>query len=728
MAFVKNENFDPNDPTSKRFILEDPVGDVSVVDPFAEDKTTVNVIEPPKVTPSVNIIDTSGSGLNTGGERFFDGTKFLTDPLEIERFKRENPGGFDPLATTPPQKKIFRVGNDIFDASSNRKLGIDEFNRDFSGKATEITAPANFGADRLSGFGVRDKGVADVSGGVTDVTDTGGVSDVDSLKSLVEQAGKAGISLEDTLDLISRSTSVTTEEKEQIRNELGIPDLISETFKKPSQTTQEIYIQAFNESGLPKIKQNIATIDEQINKIRSNAGAGITAERKNPFISQATRSGNLRIIAQDAEQQITNLNVQRKQLLDTYDQGIDEIEGVISRFSTQLEDDQTLNVQKLNFLLDEAERQAGGITETREREGLRVVPDFLKTEEDVDPFSKEALDIKLKNLEIEKKRQEIDQAEDKFEREKLESELEVLEGESVVSEESAILQNKIDLIDELLVSKGINGVVGTTALGRIDIINKLTGESQNFSAGVAQLVSKETIDTLVNLKARGGTLGALSDQERVLLQNAATKIGNWEIKDKSGFGTGRYDASEKDFIKELEKIKELANTAIEKAGIETNAVQKKSYDSIGFDIPYEEAVKTYGRDGLKQIIDSQKKNDKKVSVGTGMRTDRHNNPTAFTIDIAKQAGLVEGVDYEVGDAFPNNPNQKTALLIGDPVEKTINVIDKIGFFTQGGKQRWTHTAMSRKQWDALSPEAKKQVIREMYKREGNDGKLNNLFV
>ena len=64
-----------------------------------------------------------------------------------------------------------------------------------------------------------------------------------------------------------------------------------------------------------------------------------------------------------------------------------------------------------------------------------------------------------------------------------------------------------------------------------------------------------------------------------------------------------------------------------------------------------------------------------------MRTDRHNNPAAFTTDIAKQAGLKEGVDYTVGDKFPDS-NLATARLIGDPVAKTIKVIDKINIYNQ----------------------------------------------
>ena len=89
------------------------------------------------------------------------------------------------------------------------------------------------------------------------------------------------------------------------------------------------------------------------------------------------------------------------------------------------------------------------------------------------------------------------------------------------------------------------------------------GAGQDFAAGVTQLVNKETIDTLVNLKERGGTLGALSDQERILLQSAATKIGTWEVKE-NGIGTGEYNIDEASFKRELQTIKELAQKALER--------------------------------------------------------------------------------------------------------------------------------------------------------------------
>lgn len=106
----------------------------------------------------------------------------------------------------------------------------------------------------------------------------------------------------------------------------------------------------------------------------------------------------------------------------------------------------------------------------------------------------------------------------------------------------------------------------------------------------------------------------------------------------------------------------------------------------------------------------------------GYRTDRHNNPTAFVTGLAKQAGLIEGVDYVPGDKFPNG-NGITARLLGDPIDLTVRVLDKVGFYTQGGKQRWTHTAMSKEAWDSLTIKQKKDIVMQMYQREGGTGIL-----
>ena len=116
-----------------------------------------------------------------------------------------------------------------------------------------------------------------------------------------------------------------------------------------------------------------------------------------------------------------------------------------------------------------------------------------------------------------------------------------------------------------------------------------------------------------------------------------------------------------------------------------------------------------------------------VTSATGMRTDRHNNPTAMTVDVARTLGLTEGVDYTAGDPFDGGV---TARLIGDPIEVTLKALnasaaagDRSAFYTQSGKQRWTHTAMTDKDWESLSDEGRRAVVIDMYRKEGGSGEL-----
>jgi hypothetical protein len=111
---------------------------------------------------------------------------------------------------------------------------------------------------------------------------------------------------------------------------------------------------------------------------------------------------------------------------------------------------------------------------------------------------------------------------------------------------------------------------------------------------------------------------------------------------------------------------------------------------------------------------------------SSFRTDRNNNPTAITTDIAHQGGLIQNTDYVQGDPFTvNNPRDPsspltyyTAKLLGDPVALTIKVINNIDFYTRAGVQRWIYIGMPTFVWEALTPEQQRDVIGWMYGKEG----------
>jgi hypothetical protein len=105
--------------------------------------------------------------------------------------------------------------------------------------------------------------------------------------------------------------------------------------------------------------------------------------------------------------------------------------------------------------------------------------------------------------------------------------------------------------------KGLTNLVGPNALATPQFAWS-KGAQQEFAASVHQIAGKLTLQSLINAKASGATFGALSDSELALLAASASKLSDWEIKDKNGIGTGVWKASEASVKAELEKIKQYA--------------------------------------------------------------------------------------------------------------------------------------------------------------------------
>lgn len=141
----------------------------------------------------------------------------------------------------------------------------------------------------------------------------------------------------------------------------------------------------------------------------------------------------------------------------------------------------------------------------------------------------------------------------------------------------AVAKEKSNLALSLIKSPGLNSAVGPIGLARIaapwNIANK-----QNFIAGVEQLVSGLSLDSLIQAKAQGATFGALSDSEMRILASSATRIGTWATKDKSGKVTG-YKIDEQSFKDELNNISKILLR-----GISTNTENQSSGDPLGLGI------------------------------------------------------------------------------------------------------------------------------------------------
>ncbi len=265
------------------------------------------------------------------------------------------------------------------------------------------------------------------------------------------------------------------------------------------------------------------------------------------------------------------------------------------------------------------------------------------------------------------------------------------------------LKSAQDLLQKLKDGVG-NSAVGSSRTFYGGLLSRLPGtDAKNLTIQFNNLKSLLSLDNVKLLKGQG----AVSDAERQLLADASSKLDLGQ--------------SEGEFVKALEDI------------ISGLSGPGEAPQGGGGGNVIEYNGKQYQLDA-EGNFDPNRPLTKEGSVSynapkTGMRTDRHNNPAAFTVDVAKNAGLKEGVDYTVGDPFPNNPNLKTARLIGDPVAQTIKVIDRIGFYTQSGKPRWSYVGSLKgaSDWKNLGYEQKKNIIAQMYSHEGGS-KLKQYFA
>lgn len=130
-----------------------------------------------------------------------------------------------------------------------------------------------------------------------------------------------------------------------------------------------------------------------------------------------------------------------------------------------------------------------------------------------------------------------------------------------------ILRDKINTIEDLLDHRGMSKSVGPSGLARWTPfkIDTWSGDTQDFISKVHQLTSQETLDYLINIKAQGGTFGALSEKELSILQDSASLLNDREIKDGDGNPTGKWNMSEKSFKDELTKLQTLTEKAYDRA-------------------------------------------------------------------------------------------------------------------------------------------------------------------
>ena len=300
------------------------------------------------------------------------------------------------------------------------------------------------------------------------------------------------------------------------------------------------------EKALPLTPEEIAN-QEAINALDASIRTGITGEADRPiplqFITGRQKAIEERGLALEAPLQARAALMQAKRLasLEASKFKLEQESGKLGALRAD---------EKATRAETESARRFG--IEQSGFAGTRALAE-KKFAEDTRQFG---LDYAIKQREVGVKERQDTITEDKS---------------KITPEKVQDLQDKIKNIQTLIDDPYLETAVGPNAFARTSFSTGFTGGRQNFVAGVKQLTSRETLDILINLKSKGGTLGALSDQERIMLQNAATKIGNWEMK-TDGVGNGFYNVDEGSFKKELNTLKLLAERALKNAEVSTQNI------------------------------------------------------------------------------------------------------------------------------------------------------------
>tara|TARA_R110000851_G_scaffold29_6_gene121 strand:- start:399 stop:2588 length:2190 start_codon:yes stop_codon:yes gene_type:complete len=190
-------------------------------------------------------------------------------------------------------------------------------------------------------------------------------------------------------------------------------------------------------------------------------------------------------------------------------------------------------------------------------------------------------------------------------------------GKTATAEEKAasdqtltVAQNTKDIVNviEAMLNdeQGIKVSVGESGLGRTDArLFSLGAEGSTFRKNAKQLTAKKTIEQLLQIKAAGATLGAISEKELQLLADAATALG--ALTDDKGNSTGKFELDEEVFKTELETMRMGAMKVYIATHIGSEAYNKAGYINADFETVqtrYVDLIENSGRDFASEEINT----------------------------------------------------------------------------------------------------------------------------
>ena len=143
---------------------------------------------------------------------------------------------------------------------------------------------------------------------------------------------------------------------------------------------------------------------------------------------------------------------------------------------------------------------------------------------------------------------------------KLEADAEIAKAKTVKEAEAVTkaMEEKLAKLNKVTgrgIGSGLTGAIERNT-------PSITGSKADNLNVVKSIVGKETLDTLLALKERGGTLGAVSEKELSILESSGSVIGAAAIRDEKDNIVG-YNMSEKQFNEEIDRMKQSAQRLID---------------------------------------------------------------------------------------------------------------------------------------------------------------------
>jgi len=335
-------------------------------------------------------------------------------------------------------------------------------------------------------------------------------------------------------------------------------------------------------------------------------------------------------------------------------------------------------------------------------------------------------DAKYKELDLAKKKAEISAQTEKMNNELVEAgENPFLDSTKRQGRANMITQRYTNKIDKLTTDYNdgidqVNTYITNSLATKTNAQAKLTymqTKAENMFTGYEADLQNEVLQRFLPTYMKESATTTASTAEASLISKLTidkgySQVNGWtqtDIDEAINKGIKVTKVGDKVFIDQADYLKSQEGN------------YEVTYDPLtGASVVFNKKTGTYGNGAGTGVNYGDLKFD---TSKVGMRTDRNNNPTAMTTDVAKNGG-VEGVDYVQGDPFTSNgKTYYTAKLLGDPIDTTVKAIDTMGFYTGSGNQRWTHTAMDKATWDKLDTTGKRAVVASMYQKEGGNGSL-----